>query len=351
MEFHAREGENMSVGVNGGEFVSDNVNEGASMSADVREVPLFKVVFPDGAASFKHGFLWSLPAVEGDVVTPGAWHEHDGELRVGFSGFHLTPCPSRYFDKSGLVCFLAEAEGVLGDPTCEHQVVARRVRLVRRVSFDDAHIVSEAWFGRELKSRAVAQAKARAKVRGERLQDAAKIARASTAADVDAGVESPALFAFRVLAALDSGESWRHTNSLRRSALEHAVRFLKFHPDDITTIHRSFDGSYWLEGERLYATAIEAKNASACVALEKLLNRKPWWGMTIGGEKTRLSIGAQVHVGDRWVRVTSFREDYINAVEEDGGKVVKIRREDLGMKPTKSRVPSAAGRATKGEGR
>jgi len=153
------------------------------------------------------------------------------------------------------------------------------------------------------------------------------------------GVESPALTAFRLLVELTPTESWRDVNGCRFDALRYATAWLRFDPSDVVTIYNEFRGSRWFgEGsgsdERLYTLAIEKRNKSACVAWEHFFGRKPWWGTARDGKRDRLHVGAQTRLNGVWYRVTSFRENHINAVCESDGRVVKLTREQLAPKAT-----------------
>lgn len=318
---------------------------------------LFKIVRANGEAPFVKGYIWSLPTDNGDGTwTPGTWHAHDGpEVKCG-NGLHLTSTPSEWINRDGgLVCYVAEAEEVTGDPLSEDKVIARRARLMRLASAEEMNAANASWDAgrseryareeerrhKEHEQRAIESAKAKAKEQGERLKKAAEIARATAKNEADAGVESPALMAFRTLVELGSCDSWADVNSSRRSALSHCVWFLRFNAGDVGTINKDFRGSYWLDAESLYSTAITAGNTSACVSLEKFLGRKPWW-LTGHGKRERLHVGASLRLNGEWLRVTSFRHEYINAVRTDEGAssgVVKIRREDLA--PPKTAVATA----------
>lgn len=304
---------------------------------------LFKMVHADGRAPFVAGYVWSLPCQNKDGSwRPGDWHEHDGaELRIGH-GLHLTPYPHIYA-RCDLHCYVAEATEVAAEHGSD-QVVARRARLLRPATAEEVETARRAYYEAEeddRKRRAAEAAKARAKQQADRLAKASKAAREHAKADADAGVESPALTAFRVLVELGSCDSWTDVNTSRRSAITHAVRFLRFNPGDVSTICRSYGGEHWLDAERLYADAIVAGNTSACVAMEKFLDRKPWW-FTRGSEKRqRLYVGASLRLNNEWLRITSFRAEHLNAVRADEGAssgVVKIRREDLAPKPAQKEV-------------
>lgn len=319
--------------------------------------PLFKVVRANGEAPFVKDYVWSLPTDNGDGTwTPGAWHTHDGpEVKCG-NGLHLTSVPSEWVKRdNGLVCYVADAEEVTGDPLSEDKVIARRARLVRLASVEEMNAANASWDASRLERRraedererkereqwAIDSAKAKAEEQGERLKKAAEIARATAKNEADAGVESPALMAFRTLVELGSCDSWADVNSSRRSALSHCAWFLRFNAGDVGTINKDFRGSYWLDAESLYSAAIAAGNTSACVSLEKFLGRKPWW-FTGRGKRERLHVGASLRLNGEWLRVTSFRPEHINAVRTDEGAssgVVKIRREDLA--PPKTVAPTA----------
>lgn len=94
---------------------------------------LYKVL-ENGKSCHGGNFEWSLP----NEQIPGAYHEHVGELKKCYSGFHLTRNPVYWFNTNCQV-FLAEAQGeTLGMeysivPSYD-KIVCRKVRLIRQLS-------------------------------------------------------------------------------------------------------------------------------------------------------------------------------------------------------------------------
>jgi len=100
--------------------------------------PLYKVLNREGRGPFAVGCpVWPLP-VDGQ---PGAWVERadDGLLAI-------TSCPTRWLGnpESDMV-FEVEAEGVCGDRELCDELLARRVRLLRRLSDDEVRAAGELW--------------------------------------------------------------------------------------------------------------------------------------------------------------------------------------------------------------
>ena len=248
-------------------------------------------------------------------------------------GLHVTPSPTHYTPSSTCITYECEAEGYREDPRGTHHVVALRVRLLRPISADEAQSVSQEWdSGRYARQCLIEQ-----KGRLDRARASALQAKANEDAARAAGVESPALTAFRLLVELTPTDSWRDVNGCRYDALRYATEWLRFDPADVSTIHSKFGGAYWFgagrgRDEGLYALAIKSGNKSACTAWEHYFGRKPWWVWRRDGTRERLHVDAKVCVGNAWHRVTSFRVDYVNAVRDGDGKVVKITREQLDPK-------------------
>lgn len=294
-------------------------------------VRLFKVLTADGHSAYITAYAWSLPTQNADGSwTPGAWHEEPPEVLDRGYGLHVSPAPKYYTPSSTCVTYECEAEGYREYPQTEHRVVALRVRLLRPISSEEAERVSSEWENGRYARVALAEQKERL----DRARVAARSAKANQDAARAAGVESPALAAFRLLVEVTPTESWREVNGCRHDALLYATKWLRFDPADVTTIYREFRGEYWFGAgsgtdESLYELAIQRGNKSACVAWERYFERKPWWYRSSKGTRERLYVGAQVRVGGTWHRITSFRADYLNAVRESDGKVVKLTREQI----------------------
>lgn len=329
------------------------------MSAEV----FYKVLTAEGHAPFVRGYEWSLPTKGADGAwTPGEWHEHEGDLTACYAGLHITREPEEWFTSDDYRVFVAEYEGRAVDLPTEHKLVCRRVRLLREV---DAEVVESVRARRaeaeakrvEERAREQAEAEAnRAKWEAEReereakwrkesaeakakkLAEARRVAKLDAEARAAAGVGSKGLEMFRILAAALPGDSWRTINDSRWQALRLCVTWLDFDRDDIATIHKDFRGGYWLHAEILYSHAVESKNTSACVSLEKFLGRKPFWFRTHDG-RSRLHVGARFYSDGKNFKVTSFRDDYLNAKVSDeksgDARVYKFTRAQLDPKAPK----------------
>ncbi len=269
---------------------------------------LYKVLTADGHSPYITAYAWSLPTKNADGSwTPGAWHEEPASVFDRGHGLHITPAPGHYWPQNTCVAYECEASGYREDPLTDHHVVALRVRLLRPVSTEEAVKVSDAWNAARYANRAKAEQKRRL----DKAREAATKTRANEAACMAAGVESPALTAFRLLVELTPTESWRDVNGCRLDALRYATKWLRFNPDDVGTIYNKFRGGYWFGengAEYLYALAISCKNTSACAAWEKFLGRKPWWLSTADG-RTRLAVGADLTWQGYACEVTSFNDE------------------------------------------
>lgn len=302
---------------------------------------LFKVLTADGHSAYITAYAWSLPEQAADGSwTPGAWHEEPPEVFDRGHGLHVSPSPSHYTPRSSCITYECEAEGYREDPQTSHHVVALRVRLLRPVSAEEAERASHEWDSGKWARIALADQKERL----DRARTAARSAKANQDAARAAGVESPALTAFRLLVEVTPTESWREVNGCRYDALRYAIKWLRFDPADVTTIYREFGGAHWFGAgsgtdEHLYELAIEQGNKSACVAWEHYFGRKPWWRSAKGGTRERIHVGTQIRVGGVWHRITSFRADYLNAVRESDGRVVKLTREQI--EPKRARAEEA----------
>ncbi len=277
--------------------------------AEVETIQLYKVLTKDGHSPYITAYAWSLPTKNADgSYTPGAWHEEPASALDAGRGLHVTPAPMRYRPRHDCIVYACEASGYREDPATDHHVVATKVRLLHPVTEEFAEKASY-----EYDAQASARhAKARNKERLDRARKVATAVATGNAAKRAAGVESPALLAFKMLVELTPAESWRDVNSCRRDALDYANSYLRFDPDDVTVILREYRGGYWLgEGgaERFYGRAIAAKNLSACASWEKYLERKPWWGTDRDGDRARLSLGSRLDWQGRRCKITSFIGD------------------------------------------
>ncbi len=276
---------------------------------------LYKVLTADGRAPFVPDYRWSVPTPSGDgAFTLGEWHEEDASALCA-KGLHLTACPLDWTHGADSCAFYeAEAEGVVGDPVADSKVIARRVRLVRPVTREEAERVSKAWreaADERRRAEDVEREKRRVRERLDRAREAAAVARKDDEARREAGIPSPALLAFKTLVELTPTASWRDVNGCRFDALAYATEYLDFDPEDVRTIHHEFGGGHWFgsgsgSDERLYRCAIEKQNTSACVAWERFFGRKPWWGADRKGNRQRLHVGAGLSWEGLRVEVTSF---------------------------------------------
>lgn len=318
--------------------------------ATASDVKLYKVLTADGHSPHITAYAWSLPTPNGDgTYTPGAWHEEPASVFKIGHGLHITPSPGHYVLRRDCTFYEVEASGYRENPLTDHHVVALRVRLVRPITSKEADRITREWDG-ELYAR---QAKADQKRQLDKARASAMRAKAGEDAARRKGVESPALTAFRLLVELTPTESWRDVNGCRFDALRYATEWLRFGPGDVATIYNEFKGHRWFnEGsgapEGLYTLAIKNNNKSACLAWEQFFGRKAWWCRSRdSGARKRLHVGSQVRFDGVWHRVTSFREDYLNAVRESDGRVVRLTRKQIDPKPARAAKSGMSGSPAK----
>lgn len=254
---------------------------------------------------------WSLP-VRG---VPGDWMSVEGELFRCNNGLHLTSDPIGI--RSGLVnaqCYLAETEGETIGPYNGHELVARKVRLVKRVAWSDLK-----WVDPE--------------------------------PDVDPQPKqepktSPALELLTHVWKHEGhglGQSWGRVNDAMGSALKLAIKAgLRFDPDDFKTFSKDFRSGRWIgDAEWCYSRACGGEyndhggNPSAVQSFEAWRGRKPFIVRFEPNDKTpkRLYVGAQFKWADkgelRLVHVTSFndtKQTCIAVEYEPGSNRSKISR-------------------------
>lgn len=359
---------------------------------------LYKVLTASGCAPYVAGYFWSLPQYVDGAWVPGDWHEESTvNAEPCRKGLHLTAFPLQWGGgDEGRVVWHVEAEGVLGDPLRIDKVIAARVRLTRPVTEEELQRLRDEQSAREGAARAEAEAvrlkweaeaparaakeaaeraeyeaqeakrkaeleeyeKQERKEKMQRLSALAREQREELAAARAKGVKSTALHTFDMLDAITSHSSWREINTSRFAALKFLVRFVAFEREDFGKILRENKGGYWIGengAENLYALAIESKNTSAVLSIEAYLGRKPFWRM-YGGKKVRTSLGDQIRVDGRSLKVTSIRDDkgYLNAREyrevkrgsytdeERVGGVVKVTHAQLLAGSTKAQNAEAA---------
>lgn len=114
------------------------------------------------------------------------------------------------------------------------------------------------------------------------------------------------------------GHSWRILNGMLHRAMNIAINSgFKFEPDDFETIHKRFDGGYWMGnsnppfvGEIYYSEAVAdgdyrdcycQPNRSACISFEKWVGRKPF---ILDGK--RLCVGSRILIDGKKYHVSSF---------------------------------------------
>lgn len=208
---------------------------------------LYKVLTADGHSPYVDKYAWSLPTQREDGSwEPGAWHEESQKRLDDGYGLHITTTPTWHRSSPPATVYECEVVGCQGDPETERDLAALRVRLLRPVSWDEAARVSEEWE----RGRHVRQAKAEQKEHMDKIRKAAIQAQAQKRAEREAGVESPALTAFRMMVELTPANSWRNINGARYSILKYATEYLDFDPDDVRTIHKEFDGGILVWPER-----------------------------------------------------------------------------------------------------
>lgn len=313
---------------------------------------LFKVLTVDGVSPQRTHYKWTLPTQRPDGTwEPSPWHEagpNPETVYPGRWGLHVTASVDYYSLSDGRIAYEAEVAGESREYAdayhCHHQIAAERVRLLRPVEWKDACDAGARRRKAAQEARLAEQAKARMdEIRGDAIRAAA-----AKKAMRDAGVPSPALHAMRTLAELTPKPSWRTINASRGQAMAYATRWLKFDPEDVCTIAKELGGSHWIGadgGESYYHIAVDAGNTSACVAWERYIGRKPWWYRSgYDRKRERVYLGMQVYVDRVWYRITSFRDEYANAVDEgrptpeNKGKVVRLTREMLDPPATGAEV-------------
>jgi hypothetical protein len=310
---------------------------------------LYKVLTHDGFAPFVPGYQWSVPTKAADGTwTPGAWHEEPA-VELCAKGLHITAAPGQWMlswashgdEARPRIAYAVEAEGIVGDPADgDAKVIASRVRLLHPVTTEEVRAADAAWE----KARDARRAENIAEERREEMRQLAAKAREAAAPERirrAKGDPSPALVVFEVLWDLTPNGSRLANSHAAYEALSYLARHLRHDPDDVGAIFKKYGRRLDLGesgDERLYSTAVEAGNTSACVAWEKHLGRGPWWHRNDRGVRARIHEGSQIRVAGDWYRVTSFRDDYVNAVRTSGGaargegKVVRLTREQLGPK-------------------
>jgi hypothetical protein len=265
---------------------------GRGAMSKAKPVSLYKVLV-DGKSCSGGDLVWSLPS-DGK---PGDWHEVEGPLVQCKNGLHLTSDPSNVWREScrygsAPEAYLVEAEGVeIGDPTRDWQVVARRVRLLRRLTWAEL-----AEFG--ITPDGIDHSHKHQK-------SAAKKRYPAPAPPPERG-PSPAMTLMRTVWENRCGaneHSWRRVNSAMHSALMLAITSgLSFAPDDFKAIHDTMRGGYWMgDAENFFRVAVESNHTQACASFEAWEGRKPFlW------EGKRLYVGATFTWEGEAVTVTSF---------------------------------------------
>lgn len=99
--------------------------------------------------------------------------------------------------------------------------------------------------------------------------------------------------------------SWNVLNAALHSALRTAiVSCMRFGKDDFIEINKRYRFARWagvngeMWGEGYYSEAVEADNRSACIAFEKLKERKPFM---LDGK--RLAVGVRFNWWEKWPKV------------------------------------------------
>lgn len=254
-------------------------------SAKVLDVPLYKVLV-DGESVHGGTFQWSLPTADG----PGDWHEVEGEVKLCSVGFHLTPDPSRWWVYNA-ECYLVEAEGVAGDVDRDSKVVAKRVRLMRRLTWSEleAFGIYPDGVNRDSKPQLAMAKKKLPPVPPPPKQGPSPAMRlVSTVWENRCG---------------STEHSWRRVNQAMHEALSLAISGgLSFAVDDFAEIYRSMRGGYWMgDPEGFFAHAVEEGHRQACASFEAWTKRPPFiW------EGKRLAIRASFQWAGVVVHVTSF---------------------------------------------
>lgn len=221
---------------------------------------------------------WSLPT-DGK---PGDWHEVEGKLERCHNGLHVTTAPERFApskpsQSKAMQCFEAEYNGDTIAESDWGEIVARRVRLLKQVAWEEID----------------------------------PSIRHSTAMQLlDLVWESEGKTS-------GHSHSWRRLNAAMQSAVKLAVESgMDFDEDDFFKIREKYNPSYWMHIEIVYSLAIEAQygpNPSAYQAIEKYLGRKPFIVVPSCRESNKI----RLHEGSRFqwhenmereltVKVTSF---------------------------------------------
>lgn len=221
---------------------------------------------------------WSLPTGE----HPGDWHEVQGDLVRCRNGLHLTTepkdfAPRKLHKAKTLECYLAEYDGDILPENVFSEIVARRVRLLRRVEWSE---VDEKF------------------------------------------AKSPAMKLLEIVwenqgDTSGHGQSWRRLNDAMQAAVALAIDSgMHFDEEDFHRIRKLYSPQFWLHIEGCYSRAINARhgpNPSAYQAIERYLGRKPFivQASSRDAKKVRLSHGARFywHVDMKspvMVEVTSF---------------------------------------------
>jgi hypothetical protein len=237
-------------------------------------------ILRNGRSNHGGNLKWSLPK-DGK---PGDWHEVQGPLERCRNGLHLTTDPmafrpNKIKDYKSIQCFEVEYGGDVIEESDWGEIVARRVRLVKQVTWEEIT-------GDSPTSPAIL------------LLDHVWNNQGETAGH---------------------GHSWRRLNSAMQDAIRLAIESgMQFGEDDFKVIKRDYSPEYWLHIEGCYARAIEAQhgpNPSAYQAIEKYLGRKPFVVQirSSGSKQVRLHEGARFYWHEDmkkevFVKVTSFSE-------------------------------------------
>lgn len=262
------------------------------------QVPALYKVLVEGRSPHIHS-EWSVPS----RGKPGEWKEVAGPLRQWSNGLHLTADPVRYRRLEGVKkaqCYLAETEGDVIHEEGDHEYVARKARLVRRVPWSEFK-----WVDPE--------------------------------PEADSDMVLPRSPAFRFLEAawkaVSSG-SYARINDTMKASLLIAVRGgMEFDPDDFTLIAKQLNSGYWIgkDGmEHIYAIACgnehrdHGGNPSAVNAYEKRLNRVPFLVRVDPGKKsaTRLYVGASFE----WWDGASLTCLHVTSIHDADGYIVAVER-------------------------
>lgn len=281
------------------------------------ETRWYKVLREDGLAPVTR-FKWSLPTRD----APGDWHEAAGPLVRCKNGLHLTSDPWQVESRghlNGSRLFLAEFEGETDGPHHGHELVCRRVRLLREIKWREEMSPD----ARDVE----AERERREKLKKHELKSYADAVKLS----IEKG-DSAAYTLLRYVWRHESkagGGSWRRTNNSMQQALSLAITAgFRFHPGDFARFAKEFGSSHWIgDGEQCYARAVGAEsgdhggNPSAVKSFEAWKGRKPFLvapsaSPRFGGRKglpspVRLFVGRRFdwHDGLKTrvpVKVTSF---------------------------------------------